>query len=117
MSRHSTPHAAHHFVHTAPGGLAWAEYDAVSSEVREQLDALDDAVFAALGGAEGTLEHARQLWSEAIASLPREQVDESREQYLRYAAEVMRRFEVSEIRNPVAAIAALEVIEMLASSA
>jgi hypothetical protein len=99
------------------GEPAWAEYDAVTPDVREQLDALDDAVFAALGGAEGSLEHARQLWHAAIASLPRKQVDESREQYLRYAAEVMRRFEASETRNPVAAIAALEVIEMLAASA
>lgn len=91
-------------------------HDLETPEVREHLEALDDAMFAAIAGHAGALAPARTLWTAAAGALPAALVDESREQYLRYAAEVMRRFELAEIRDPAAAIAALEVIELLAQA-
>jgi hypothetical protein len=84
-----------------------------STEVRELLESLDDAIFAALGGCGAAMETARQLWPKVIESVGLDLVEESREQYLRYAVEVTRRFESQEIRNPALALAALEVIELL----
>jgi hypothetical protein len=85
--------------------------------VRELLESLDDAVFAALAGSSGSLQRARELWTHAVATLGWELIDESREQYLRYAADVSRRGEASEIRNAAAAVAAIEVIELLTRDA
>jgi hypothetical protein len=82
-------------------------------EVREVLESLDDAIFGALGGCGAALERARQLWPGAVESLGWEIVEESREQYLRYAVEVTRRFESQVVRDPALALAALEVIELL----
>ncbi len=86
-------------------------------EVREALEALDDAMFAAMAGDAEALQRAPALWSQAVTGLGPELVDESREQYLRFAAEVTRRFQAREIRNPAAAIAALELIELLSRDA
>src|SRR5262249_51334710 len=81
---------------------------AEAPEVRELLERLDDAVFDALGGCQAALAKTRMLWPEIVATLGAELVDESREQYLRYAVELTRRFEFKEIRNPSIAMAALE---------
>jgi hypothetical protein len=82
-------------------------------EVREILESLDDAIFGALGGCGAALERARRLWPSVVESLGWDMVEESREQYLRYAVEVTRRFESQEVRDPALALAALEVIELL----
>jgi hypothetical protein len=87
--------------------------DAESPEVCDRLEALDDAMFAAIAGSEAALDRARELWQEALATLGWELLEESREQYLRYAAELTRRFEAHEIRNPAVAVTALEVIQLL----
>src|SRR5262245_29582122 len=77
---------------------------AQAPEVRELLELLDDAVFDALGGCQTALAKTRQLWPEVVATLGAELVEESREQYLRYAVELTRRFEFKEIRNPAIAM-------------
>jgi hypothetical protein len=82
-------------------------------EVRELLESLDDAVFEALNGSDTALEKTRELWPVVVLTLGPEQIEESREQYLRYAVELTRRFEFKEIRNPAIAVAGLEIIEML----
>ena len=87
--------------------------DAEAPEVRDLLESLDDAVFEALGGCQAALEKTRQLWPAVAAALGPAVVDESREQYLRYAVELTRRFEFKEIRDPAIAMAALEIIELL----
>jgi hypothetical protein len=97
------PHAVHH-----PHG------GADSPAVHAQLEDLDDAMFAAIGGSAAALDRARALWFNAVASLPWELVEESREQYLRYAAEVMQRAGLGTTRKPAAALAAAEILDLLA---
>jgi hypothetical protein len=87
--------------------------DPDSPEVRELLESLDDAMFAAIAGEAAPLREARQLWQQAVDELPPELVEESREQYLRYATEVTRRFEAAEIREPKQALAAIEILQLL----
>jgi hypothetical protein len=90
-----------------------ARSEPLSAQVRELLESLDDAMFAAISGCRQALEEARQLWPAVTAAVSAELIEESREQYLRYAVEVTRRFESHEVRNPATALAALEVIELL----
>jgi hypothetical protein len=87
--------------------------DPDSPEIRDLLESLDDAVFAALSGSETALANTRELWPTVVEALGPELIEESREQYLRYAIELTRRFEFREIRDPTVAVAALEIIEML----
>ena len=123
MSQHRSSHAPHAFSSDGPNprsGPACAQShrrDPEAPEVRELLESLDDAMLAALAGNNGALQRARELWTHAIATLGWELIDESREQYLRYAADVSRRGDASEIRNAAAAVAAIEVIELLTRDA
>jgi hypothetical protein len=77
------------------------------------LESLDDAMFAAIGGDDAALAQARRLWVEACAALSPELLDESREQYLRYAAEVSRELSVAAVRRPAQMLAAVEIMELL----
>ena len=87
--------------------------DPESAEVRELLESLDDAIFAATSGDPAALLMARKLWPQALEALGWDLLEESREQYLRHAVDVTRRFEWNEIRDPAAAMAAIEVIELV----
>ncbi len=80
------------------------------------LEELDDVIFAAISGNATALSEARLLWTRTVTELGWQQVEESREQYLRYAVDVTLRFEQEEIRSPERAIAALDVIELLTKS-
>jgi hypothetical protein len=82
--------------------------------VREQLEALDDAMFGAIAGAAGSLADAHRLWLEAVVTLPPALIEEAREQYLRYAAEVARRRDPTTSQSPTVVIAAIEILELLA---
>ena len=110
MSPSRTPHSAH-----GPPSKHGLHEEA--PEVRELLESLDDAIFGALGGSASALQRARKLWPDAVESLGWDLVEESREQYLRYAVEVTRRFESQDVRDPALALAALEVIELVTRGA
>lgn len=56
-----------------------------SPQTLEKLEALDDAVYAAIDGQEAALERLETLWPATLAELGPQLVAESREQYLRYA--------------------------------
>ncbi|MGI9430358.1 MAG: hypothetical protein ACR2NM_16975 [Bythopirellula sp.] len=84
-----------------------------SAAVRTMLEELDDVVFSAVRGDRGALEQAQQLWPQVVAAIGWELVEESREQYLRFAIDVTQRFEMDAARKPEHAIAALEVISLL----
>jgi hypothetical protein len=84
-----------------------------TDEMRELLEELDDAIFSALQGSEESLEMAKRLWARAVAEIHWELVEESREQYLRFAVEVSRRFQQSELHYPERSFAALEIIILL----
>ncbi len=111
--------------HTRPAGPAAVAYkaavatcsdyalDAESSEAHQRLEALDDAMFAAIDGNADALEKARALWLDSVCVLPLAVIEESREQYLRYAAEVTRRYGAHDLRNPATAIVALEIFDLL----
>jgi hypothetical protein len=109
-------HAAHH------AGLAWTVapivpaglvLDPDSWEAHDLLGSLDDAMFAAIAGDTSAVAGAWQLWERARAVLPRDLVEESREQYLRFAADVTRRIEADDIRDAAKVLVALEIIDLL----
>jgi hypothetical protein len=97
-------------------GLSAGSWDAASAAAHELFEALDDSMFAAIGGDAAALETARTLWASAIRVLPAELVDESRDHYLRFAAEAAKHggSDDGEPRSPALAVAALEVVELLA---
>ena len=84
-----------------------------TDEMRDLLEELDDAIFAALQGNEDSVERAKTLWPRAIAELDWELVEESREQYLRFAVEVSRRLQQSELRSSERSVTELEIIILL----
>lgn len=106
MSIRTSRHAAHRPAH-----------DPDSPVVRDLLEDLDDVMFAAIAAHSGAVDRARVLWARAIAELGPDLLEESREQYLRFAAEMTRRFEAKEMRNPAAAVSAIEIIELLTRGA
>jgi hypothetical protein len=87
-----------------------------SREASDLLESLDDAMFMAIAGEAGIVATAIELWLVAVKCLPAETVEESREQYLRFAVEVARRVQGDEVRDPAKALIALEIIELLTSS-
>ncbi len=119
-SQHLRPHAAH-AGNTLPPTVADVPEDQLPSHllqsesayVRAMLEELDDVVFSAVRGDDGALEQAQTLWPQVVAAIGWELVEESREQYLRFAIDVTRRFEGDNSRKPEHAVAALEVISLL----
>lgn len=92
-----------------PSFLLHPETDAM----RELLEELDDAIFAAIQGSNDALDRARDLWPRAIAEIDWQLVEESREHYLRFAVEVTRRLDLTEARSPDNAVLAIDVISLL----
>ena len=84
-----------------------------SEVVRSMLEELDDVVFSAVRGDAAALDQAQQLWPRVVAAIGWELIEESREQYLRFAIDVTQRYEADAARRPEHAIAALEVISLL----
>jgi hypothetical protein len=113
------PHLHSHAAHFKPlGGVfpsksAGVGLNAESPEVRELLEKLDDAIFAAIAGDEQALAAAHKLWPAAVERLGWELIEESREQYLRHAVDVTREFEWNATRDPAKAMAAVEIIELV----
>ena len=84
-----------------------------SDEVRELLEELDDAIFGAIQGSSEALERAKTLWPRAFAEIDWQLVDDSREQYLRFALEAFKSCEQDDPRSPENAMAVLEIIAFL----
>jgi hypothetical protein len=85
-----------------------------SEVVHALLEDLDDVIFSAVNGNGAALEKARTLWPQVVSAIGWELVEESREQYLRFAIDVTKRMERDNARRPEQAAAALEVIALLA---
>ncbi len=77
------------------------------------LEDLDDVIFDAVKGDLSALEKARDLWPQVLKTIGWELVEESREQYLRYATDVARNSEQIPQHNPDHAVSAQEVISLL----
>ena len=113
------PHAAHNghisdddgnqAVLDSPSHLLHPE----SEHVRVMLEELDDVVFQAIRGDANSLVLAQQLWPRVVHEIGRDLVEESREQYLRYAIDITRQLEQDRRHRPEHALAVIEVIEML----
>ncbi len=119
-SQHLRPHAAHSGKSQRPTVADVPEDElpshllhAESAQVRAMLEELDDVVFSAVRGDGSALKQARTLWPEVVAAIGWELVEESREQYLRFAIDMTQRFEADSARKPEHAVAALEVISLL----
>ena len=84
-----------------------------SDIVRSVLEELDDVVFLAIRGDTDALEQARSLWPAVVEQIGRDVVEESREQYLRYATDLARRSDQEPIRDPCRALAIVEIVELL----
>ena len=91
--------------------------DPESREAHDLLEALDDAMFEAIAGDEASLSRAHDLWQRAVAAVGGERVEESREQYLRFAVETTKQCAAGEVREPAKMLAAVEVITWLTRGA
>ena len=87
--------------------------DPASPEMCDALESLDDAMFAAIDGDTCALAAARAQWENAVEVLHPALLEESRDQYLRYALESLARLDVDEPRRPAASLPVLEVIDLL----
>ena len=88
--------------------------DPNSPDVLERLEHLDDLVYEAVGGQTGALDQLREAWPLLAQELGEEALDESREQYLRYAMSIWEQFTQAEgVRQPARAIRALDVLCIL----
>ncbi len=87
--------------------------DPCLERVRRSLEELDDAVFTALTGDLSALQRARSLWPMTLVEFGWDNVAESREQYLRRAAEVAARPDPEQVRTPQRAMAAMEILSLL----
>ncbi len=97
----------------AIGPLPSQVLHATSDEVHTWLERLDDVIFSAMSGDPDALYEARLLWPTVVSELGWPLVEESREQYLRYAIEITRRADQQKIRSPEQAVVALEIISLL----
>ena len=84
-----------------------------SRDVCELLELLDDAMFAAIGGDRGQASVARTLWLQAVASVGPELVNESRAEYLRYAADMKRLLDRGEANDATRTAIIVELVELL----
>ena len=120
-SYHTRPHAAHsprsensNSATLLPSEIPSQLLNPKSDEIRAILEELDDVIFHAISGDTQALAQAKKLWPQTVAVVGWEQVEESREQYLRFAIEVAKRFENEDLRTPERAAYALDVISLLA---
>jgi hypothetical protein len=88
--------------------------DHESPEVLEKLELLDDLVYDAISGRQGTLNQLQMAWPAIRVELGEQLLAESREQYLRYALVIWEKcVDENNIRNPFQAIQALDVLCLL----
>ncbi len=115
-------HAAHHrFAKSGPAPARQAAPTAPaqilhpdSPQVRERLEALDDAVYEAIDGRETALERLTKLWPATLAELGPQLVAESREQYLRYALSIWETCaDAHGVHDPCRSVQALDVLCVL----
>jgi hypothetical protein len=83
-------------------------------EILESLERLDDSVFDAISGDGDAMETFRTLWPQLRGQLGDPLLQESREQYLRYALSIWEQCTaIDAVRNAERAIQVLEVMCLL----
>ena len=118
--QHFCPHAAHASSSRLPTVDDMPEEElpshllhSESAYVQAMLEDLDDVIFSAVRGDKTALEQAQTLWPQVVSAIGWDLVEESREQYLRFAIDVSQRFDTGPVRDPARAVAALEIISLL----
>ncbi len=96
-----------------PDGPASELPSDVGDDVLHRLELLDDTIFAAIDGDQQAVERALKLWSELEGSIDQGLLEESREQYLRYAITVYENAHDLDQGSPMQAAAAVEIISLL----
>lgn len=81
--------------------------------VTARLETLDDVIFSAIDGDEAALEAAQPTWNDAILSLGNDAVEESRNQYLRYAKTTWMKLRSQALQNPYRILAVVRIILLL----
>jgi hypothetical protein len=84
-----------------------------SQQVLDELERLDDVVFDAMSGDERAIDEMGRMWPQLLAKLGPDQLDESREQYLRHSLSVWETCLDSGLREPERALASLQVLSIL----
>ncbi|MGI9458297.1 MAG: hypothetical protein ACR2NU_17180 [Aeoliella sp.] len=96
-----------------PVEISCAAGDVIANDVLDQLEALDDTIFAALDGDADALDRARSLLVSAHRDLHGHLFEESRRQYARRAKSVWRTYLDNPGESLTSAFAALEVLELV----
>jgi len=99
--------------HDAQSDDAWSGAH-LAKEVVERLEALDDVIFAAIEGDPDALESAASTWQCTLCELGPETLEESRQQYLRFAKSVWETTRERPEEPPPNPFAAIEIIGLLA---
>jgi hypothetical protein len=87
--------------------------DVHSADAVELLEKLDDCVFDAISGDQRALAEVVRLWPEVLRAIGPSKVEESREQYLRYALSIWESCLDEGLREPKRAVASLQVLNVL----
>jgi hypothetical protein len=90
--------------------------DETRPDVIARLEWLDDLIFAAIDGNATALQSAAEAWQRTRDELGPEAVEESRQQYLRFAQHVWHSLRCQPNHPPHRVFAAIEVISLLAGN-
>ncbi|TWT74645.1 hypothetical protein Pla123a_34690 [Posidoniimonas polymericola] len=80
----------------------------------EQIEALDDVIFAALDGNPAALDESARLYRQAAAQTHPAALDESREQYLKKAESIVADYRTQAGASLAKTFAALEILTLVA---
>jgi len=84
-----------------------------SAQLQHLLEELDDVIFLAIKGQPDAMHQAHILWPKVLRQVGWNLVEESREQYLRFANDIYRELDREGAGSPERSIAVLEIIELL----
>jgi len=86
------------------------------ADILDRLEKLDDVIFAAIDGDADALDEAAATWQCTVEELGQETVEESRQQYLRFAKSVWESARDNSQDAESYPFAAIEIIGLLAES-
>ena len=85
-------------------------------DVIQQLEDLDDVIFAAIDGDQAALQHSAAAWHRAVKTLGHDTIEETRRQYLRHAQSVWEELRHQSVQPTHKIFAAIEIIGLLVNS-
>ncbi len=89
-------------------------WDLAQHALMDKLEELDGAVLEAIHEIDGALERVESIWPELVSALAPSLVDESRQQYVRFAVQGwLSSIRQDQTRSPARSIAAMQVLAVL----